>query len=196
MRPPVVLVTGFEPFLDVARNPSGLLAQRLEHEPPAGVSVLGRVLPVSFSATPPVLAGALAEARGAGARALLGLGVHRGAWFRLERGARARLDSPKADDQGLYAAELGPLGERDLATTLDLDALAEVLRAAGATDVRTSDDAGGFLCERAYYDLLAAGEALGVPALFLHVPPLDALELDAQARVVRALVAELARLGG
>ena len=43
---PLLLVTGFEPFLDVSRNPSGELAELLMEEPGAGVEVVGRVLPV------------------------------------------------------------------------------------------------------------------------------------------------------
>lgn len=187
---PTVLVTGFGPFLDVTANPSGTLAKRLAATPPDGVEVVGRVLPVSYARTPVALAAAMAEV--AAPRAMLALGLHRGSWLRLEARARARLDSPAPDAEGVHGLDLPPLGRRDLECSLDLERLASALRAAGAPDVRISRDAGGYLCERVYYDLLRAGQTLGLPALFVHVPALDLLGLDIQERVLRALVVELA----
>lgn len=190
-----MLVTGFGPFLEVERNASGEVALALAALPAdalGGARVAAGVLPVVFAevadAVDALLAGLAPEVPGL----LLGLGVHRGGSFRLERGARARLDSPKTDNAGRRAAELAPLGERDLATDLDLERLGRVLRSAGADEIQLSDDAGGFVCERAYHHLLARADALGVPALFLHVPPLERVPVEAQVPVVAGLVAALA----
>lgn len=193
MRPSAVLVTGFGPFLDAAHNPSGELALRLTGGPPEGLDVLGRILPVSFTHAPPALAEALGDVGARGPRALLGLGLHRGEGFRLERRARARLGSQKPDAEGAYAHDQQPLGERDLETTLDLEALRAALAEVTDAEVRVSDDAGGYLCERVYYDLLAAGEGLGIPALFLHVPSAERVEMKEQERVVGALLSLLTR---
>lgn len=193
MSAPLVFVTGFEPFLDVAVNPSGELAHALAASPPGGIEVVGALLPVSFERTPVAFEEALAEVLPLGPVALLGLGVQRGEYFRLESTARARLGSDKPDADGSFASDQGPLGARDLSTTLELEELRRALLEAGASDARISSDAGGYLCERTYYSLLSAGERAQLPALFLHVPPVEAFSVERQLPIVRALVEALVR---
>jgi len=191
---PLVLVTGFGPFRDVARNPSGELAEALALDPPAGVEVVGRVLPVSFAAAPPALEAAIERLAPRVPDAILGLGVQRGAWFRLERRARAVLDSEKPDLDGRFARELEPLGARDLECALDLERLCAAMRAAGAGEARASDQAGGYVCERVFRAALEAGARLGLPGLFLHLPPADLVSVDDQLPVLRGLLVELAAM--
>ena len=191
MSAPLVFVTGFEPFLDVAVNPSGELARGLTESPPAGIEVAGALLPVSFERTPAAFEAALEEVLPRRPVALLGLGVQRGEYFRLESTARARLSSEKPDADGVFACDLGALGGQDLHTPLDLEALRRALLHAGAPDARTSQDAGGYLCERTYYSLLSAGQRHGLPALFLHVPPVEAWAVERQLPIVQALIAAL-----
>lgn len=185
-----MLVTGFGPFPGCVDNPSRDVARALEREPPAGVRVVARELPVTFRGAPEGIREALAELAPKHPTALLGLGVQPDPWFRLERRARGRYRGVRADNDGAtpddLALELGPSRE----STLDLEHLAEVLRAAGARDVRLSDDAGGYVCEVTFHTLL--GLAGGAPAVFLHVPPASVLDAAAQTPIVRALVAELA----
>jgi pyroglutamyl-peptidase len=190
VRAPLVLVTGFGPFRGRTRNPSREVARALEREPPQGVRVVARELPVTYRGAPRAIRRALADLAPERPAALLGLGVQRHPWFRLERRARGvyrgqRLDNV-GDSPSALGLDLGP--ERECA--LELEPLADVLRAAGAPDVRISDDAGGFVCEVCFHTLL--GEARGAPAVFLHVPPVRALDAQAQAPLVRALVAALA----
>jgi pyroglutamyl-peptidase len=181
-----VLVTGFGPFLDVARNPSGDLALSLAQGPPEGIDVAGVVLPVSFTAAPAVLQTFLEGLWPRVPDVLLGLGLHREGWLRLEARARGSLGSAKRDVDGQLGSEHGPLPGGELRTSLDLGALAHALRAAGATDVRPSEDAGGYVCERAYHAALSAGERLGRPAVFLHVPPAEVLGVERQSEILRA----------
>jgi pyroglutamyl-peptidase len=95
------------------------------------------------------------------------------------------------DNEGRTAVELGlPAGE-DVEVGLDLEPLVQVLADAGAGEVRISDDAGGYVCERTFRELLLCGRELGVPALFLHVPPAGHLPATLQAPIVRALVERL-----
>lgn len=126
------------------------------------------------------------------------MGVHRGSWYRLESRAAAKLidvdNLPDAD--GAYADEQPLLGDSDLVTDLDLEALRQSLLEGGAEDVRISDDAGGYLCNVAYYLGLRAGEELQIPALFLHVPPIASADLTTQSTVIRPMVLELARQAG
>jgi pyrrolidone-carboxylate peptidase len=190
VRTPLVLVTGFGPFLGRAVNPSRDVAFALERDPPHGVRVAARELPVTVRGAPQAIREALAELAPERPAALLGLGVQPEPWFRLERRARGSYRGERVDNDGLtpdrLALELGP--ERESA--LDLGRLAEVLRAAGAPDVRVSDDAGGYVCEVCFHTLLS--EARGAPAAFLHVPPAEVLDAAAQAPIVRELVAALA----
>ena len=156
------------------------------------------MLPVSFARTPPAFESALAAVRERAPVAILSMGVHRGSWYRLESRAAAKLidvdNLPDAD--GAYADEQPLLGDSDLVTDLDLEALRQSLLEGGAEDVRISDDAGGYLCNVAYYLGLRAGEELQIPALFLHVPPIASADLTTQSTVIRPMVLELARQAG
>lgn len=188
----VVLITGFGPFPGVADNPSIQVARHLEQEPPTGVRVIARELPVTFEGAPEAVAAAAREA-GDALGVLLGLGVQPEPTFRLERRARGRLDGARPDNSGRTASGVGVDLGGDLETALDLEHLAAVLTEAGAPRVAISEDAGGYVCERTYHALLARAGERGVPALFLHVPPIEVMAPADQAPIVRALVAELAR---
>ena len=76
-----------------------------------------------------------------------------------------------------------------LFSSVAVDARMSTWAEAGAARVEVSDDAGGYVCERAYYELLETGRRLERPALFLHVPPAGEIPPAAQAPIVRALVA-------
>jgi len=192
MTSPLVLVTGFGAFTGCAENPSGAVARSLaalRATDLGGARVLGCELPVTFAGAPPAIE-AFVEAAPERPAALLGLGVHRENWWRLESRADSRLTSVKPDNDGVLGEAVVVL--REVAgprwTSLDLEPLAAALREDGAGEVRTSDSAGGFVCEWVYRHLLAHGERLGVPALFLHVPPLADVGLARQTEVVAGLV--------
>jgi pyrrolidone-carboxylate peptidase len=128
--------------------------------------------------------------------ALVGLGLQKNKpWFRLESRARGRYEGERTDNSGETASEaVGEIGP-DFETDLDLELLAAALRAAGAEDVRLSDDAGGYVCERTYHALLAAGQLTGSPALFLHLPPPEAVDVETQTACVRRMIAALVAQG-
>jgi pyroglutamyl-peptidase len=191
-----LLLTGFEPFLDVSVNPSGEVAQRL-HGRMLGhashpVEVVGTVLPVSFDRAPTAVSQAVADL-GADPLAIVSLGVHRGPEFRLEAWAGTRYESAQADNDGVLGAAIQLAGPERLETPFDLTRCSAWLEASGAGATMISEDAGGYLCERVFR---AGLEVPGAPALFLHVPPLEVMGVDAQSDVVigfiEQLVAELA----
>jgi len=192
---PALFVTGFGAFLEVARNPSVEIAHALARDPDLGtglgVEIVAHELPVSLARSPGAFDDAWASVAAGPVLAILCLGVQREGWFRLEREARARLESEKRDVDGVLAQGTVISGPEELTTRFALDPLVEALRRGGAEDARVSTDAGGFVCERVYHHALRRGEAAGVPALFLHVPPLDAVALEAQVRAVRELVRAL-----
>ncbi|MCK6448317.1 MAG: hypothetical protein L6Q99_18165 [Planctomycetes bacterium] len=193
-----IAITGFGPFVGssgtpIELNPSREIARALASAPPAGVDVVSTELSVTFDGAPRELAAWLASLEPA-PRVLLGLGVQSGGGvFRLERRARGRLVGDRRDNAGREAGAATADLEGERETELDFVGLEVALRAGGAAGVVRSNDAGGFVCERVYFELLRHGERLGVPALFLHLPRAEQVSIEAQTRVVAALVAELAR---
>jgi pyroglutamyl-peptidase len=187
MPAPLLFLTGFEPFLEIRENPSGLVVEHLIAAPPGALRLAGGVLPVSIARVPAAFDALLADAPEPPA-AFVASGVQRHPWFRLERRARAPLSSAKRDNDGRVADGVTLGGAAELVTAFELAELAQALRSGGAQDVRLSDDAGGFVCERAYHHALTRAGERGIPALFLHVPPLDAVPLVAQARAAAALL--------
>lgn len=178
------LVTGFGPFGPVDVNPSGAMARWADGARIAGRAVVGRELRVSFAAVPSALAELVDEHEPA---AIVALGVQREDWWRLERRALRPLTSLKADVDGVVALEHDRAARpAERRTVLDVDALANDLVEAGFT-ARASDDAGGYVCEWCYGQALEHGERLGVPALFIHVPP-EGAEVDARRDQALGLV--------
>lgn len=192
-RAPYVLLTGFGPYPGRAVNPSREIARLLESEPPPGVRVLAAELPVSFLRAPRAVRELLRDLAPPTPDLLVGLGVHEGPYFRLERRARGRYEGARLDNDGRSAGELRPFAGADLECALELEPLAAALRTAGARDVRLSEDAGGYVCEITYHALLSGAREHGARAVFLHVPPADVLSTAEQAPLVRAFLAELAR---
>ncbi|QDV08889.1 Pyrrolidone-carboxylate peptidase [Planctomycetes bacterium Poly30] len=190
-----LLLTGFEPFLDVALNPSGEIARRLNgrilESPGARIEIHGAVLPVSFARAPEAHAEALRRLDEPPV-AIVSLGVHRGPEFRLESRAGARFGSGQPDNDGLVGAEIRLPGPEIRETPFDLACCAAWLREAGAASVMVSSDAGGYLCERVFR---AGLDVPAAPALFLHIPPVESLGVEDQLPVVlgflQRLVADL-----
>lgn len=186
---PLILVTGFGPFPGHAENPSRAVALALQRRPPRGLRVRAAELPVTFEGAPIAVARFVERFAHARPVLLLGLGVQREGYFRFERRARGRFDAARVDNAGRTGARIDLGGE--LRTDVDLARLAELLRGAGAHDVRLSNDAGRYVCERAYRALLEQGRTLRVPTAFLHVPPPKYVDSALQARLVRAMLSQL-----
>jgi pyroglutamyl-peptidase len=184
---PTLFVSGFGAFEGVTDNPSGALARILGQRP----DVHGVELPVTFRGS----AEALDVAVGAmepSPVALLALGVHRGPGFRLESQAGAELTSTRPDNAGEVGSSLGLSGPVRH-TSLDLDALERVLEVAGSGPVQRSDDAGGYVCQRVYWHVLGQARSLGVPALFLHIPPIEERPVPDQVPCALAVALEILR---
>jgi len=107
--PPPLLVTGFGPFEAHDLNPSGELARRLDGRTLAGHAVVGRVLPVSFRRSVEELDAALAALEPRAPAAVVCLGVHNGASFRVERRARSFLIPGRPDVDGVDPADVAAL---------------------------------------------------------------------------------------
>ena len=189
-----LLLTGFESFLDVAVNPSGLVVRALDGERlgPRGPRLRGVELPVSFNRAPGALREA-AAALGDGLAGIVSLGVHRGPEFRLEQRAGVRFESAQPDNDGVLGGSVTLEGLAERRPAADLVALRALLSAAGASHTSLSNDAGGYLCERIFREGLEVGVEKGVTALFLHVPPLEYVPATHQAQIVHDWLAGWAR---
>jgi len=197
MSAPLLLVTGFGPFGDVEDNPSARIVERLDADPPEDLELLVRILPVSFRRCASGLDSALKALEPRHPAAILSLGLHGdGTSFRVEARATTALVDGRPDVLGVEAGAIRLPKNEALHSTLDLDALRESLNQQGVPEAELSEDAGGYVCERLYFHALARAQSLGVPAVFLHVPPFEEVGLEAQLRSVRQFLSALARQVG
>jgi pyroglutamyl-peptidase len=164
----MILVTGFEPFGGLGRNPTGEIALALG----------GAVLPVDYARVGEALDALLAK--GPRAVLLLGLAVGRSR-LSLERVAINFRDGLRPDNAGRVpeGSELVPGGPAAYFSTLPLEAMHAALEKDGLP-VEYSLSAGGYLCNAAFY---LARHKLGkkpVPCGFVHMPPTPDLALAAE----------------
>jgi pyroglutamyl-peptidase len=161
----MILVTGFEPFGGLARNPTGELARAVAR----GGAVEGAVLPVDYAKVPARIAELLA--RPWDAVLLLGLAVGRQE-LSLERVAINFRDPVRPDNAGAVpeASEVVPGGPAAYFSTLPLAALQGALAREGLP-VEYSLTAGAYLCNAAFYLARHALEGRPVPCGFVHLPP-------------------------
>lgn len=185
-----VLLTGFGHFPGVERNPSGEVARALAGREVGGLRVVAATLDVSWARAPQQLDAARAQH---GPWAVLSLGVAPGEELRLEHVARNRDSAALPDVDGVPGAggPIRPGAAALLASRLPLAAFAQALAAAGLP-ARASDDAGGYLCNHLFYELLL--RHAGGPCGFVHVPTLGAAwDLARLERAVALLLEVLAR---
>ena len=190
-RATVVLVTGFEPFGEIADNPSELIARALDGHRLAGARIVARVLPVSLTRIESAVRDALHATR---PDLVLALGVARATRaVRIERRAVNRADFVVPDNDGAQAIEsvLDPTGPSSRTTRLPLKRLGRAVRQARIA-ARHSHDAGAYLCNAGYYALLGRR----TPCVLLHLPPLGVMPLRAQRRAVDAILSAIVSYAG
>ena len=186
-RPPVLraLVTGFGPFPGVPDNPSGQLARRIARAMAQArsrrknVSIATAVLPTEWRALPRHLDRLAARYR---PDLTLHFGVHERAQdIHVEQQARNFTSQrPDALTQTPLSPVIARFAPAALASPLDGTSIAASLRRRGLR-ARVSNDAGDYLCNMAYFLSLARGRftVRQRPALFVHIPPLEPTEPNA-----------------
>ena len=188
----MILLTGFEAFGGLRRNPSGDLAKVL-----AGPDVEAAVLPVDYAAVGPALLPLLE--RPWQAVVLMGVAVGRPA-LSLERVAINHRDPTRPDNAGFLPEETAvvPGGPAAYFSSLPLEELRDAVAAEGLP-VEISLTAGAYLCNAAFYLARHALEERGTPCGFLHLPPTPdlacaatPLDFDAQRRALRKILDVLA----
>lgn len=183
-----LLVTGFEPFGGDNVNPSWLVAQALHGELIAGARVQALCLPCVFGQALTVLQAALQQQRPQMVLAL-GLAAVRSE-ISVERVALNLDDARIADNAGAQPIDEPVFagGPAAYFSTLPIKAIAAALLQADLP-AAVSQTAGTFVCNHVFYGLMHQLHQLRrhrtVRAGFMHVPPLSAMDLDAQVRAVR-----------
>jgi pyroglutamyl-peptidase len=168
-----VLLTGFEPFGAHQVNPSMLLAERLG----------GVVLPVSTRRLPEELERAIAHAR---PDIVLGLAL---AGLRtqvaVERVAINCLDFPFPDNDGalVEGEEIVPGGPAAYFATVPVRAIAAAWQAEEIPSY-LSNTAGTYICNQMLYTACRLAERYGFRTGFIHVPPLERVDIDRQLLAV------------
>src|SRR4051794_20799704 len=161
-----LLVTGFEPFMELGSNPSAQLAERLDSATIGGHPVVSRTLPVELAGLRARLAAVL---EGVEPAAVIATGLPPGAYeVRLERIAVNLADFDIDDNTGVRAADEplqddGPVARE---SRLPVRAIQAALLEQGIP-ARLSYTAGTYLCNATMYLLLGLTD---VPAGFIHVP--------------------------
>jgi pyroglutamyl-peptidase len=193
--PTTVLLTGFDAFGNWSTNPSALVTQAVAG--PAGDTVVGNVLPTSYSRAGSAIERLLLSHR---PQAALLLGLHpKAEQLVFERVARNRDDSPARDNDGVQHVSrvIVPGAPAQYAGTLPWAALHGRARCE-QVDAVDSDDAGGFVCNHVYYRAVhcVAGCGLLTQVGFVHLPDCaSSADLDRVVRCIRAFVRLLTDAG-
>lgn len=161
-----ILATAFDPCTDdPAPNPSEVLVARLT--PPPGARLYTLTLPTVYGQADHILRRAIVTTV---PDLVLLTGVSgRADPVKLETVARNSDTSPRPDNAGRTGDPVIVLdGPATLPATLPLDTVLPALDTAGVR-YTLSDDAGGYLCNHAYYVALHALRHLRVACMFVHI---------------------------
>lgn len=160
------LVTGFTPFDGRQVNASWIAARSLAGEP----DVQTLEIPVAWGEPAKLLTPVCRRDCPA---VILSMGEGRPGWFDIETVARnTRNERPDNNGRQPAGAPIDPAGPDRIRASIDARALQRHL-AAGDFPVRTSRDAGAYLCEETLYTLerLRVQHAALVTVVFVHLPP-------------------------
>ena len=180
-----VLLTGFDAFGGLLQNPSALLVADLAAE--FGYPLV--ILPTSYRRADRELTSAIQ--RHAPVHVVMFGYAKTADVLRLERVARNedRAATPDNDGDTGNGRKIADDGPAEIRTPANVDWLAGELQRLGYR-AGLSDDAGGFVCNHAYYSALrfVALRRLPCEVLFVHVP---GPELAASTRAAAAALVEL-----
>lgn len=180
-----VLVTGFGPFNQWDYNPSGEIALSLNDTIVGDVHIIGMVLPVTFDTSYYPLRETIERY---GPMAVIALGLDGSARsIEVERMA-VNLQHPSF----LRFSRINTSGPLVRHTALPADAIVAALHNEGIA-ARQSWFAGIYVCNYVFYRLLDDAGQHGMPAGFIHVPPLPSqkpygMEFTAMLQGIRMAV--------
>lgn len=200
-----VLISGFDPYDDVAVNPAREVPHALAADGIAGpegtaIAVSAVTLPVSFAKSWPTLREAIDATH---PDVVVATGLKRGArGVQLERCATNLMDAhrPDADNARPRLEPIDPAGPAALWTRLPIGAILKSFTR-DAIPATMSSDAGTFVCNTLFYNLLQWTVAQErTLAGFVSLPPVDesphprrGLSLAQTTAAVRDVVVETVR---
>jgi len=166
-----VLLTGFEPFGDIAVNPSQCIVEHFQAQ--RRDDLITRILPTEYQRAGDCVRAAIRECS---PDAVISLGVAaRRPQINLERIAVNVDDASIADNAGYLASgeRIAPDGPVGYWSTLPLQAMKAALEAHNIP-VTISNHAGAYICNHAFYTARHTLEMLNrpIPCGFIHVPAL------------------------
>lgn len=193
-----LLLTGFGPFGRVNENASSLVLPELLERllisvPHWQVHTLS--LPVSFQQAPQIIDHTVQEH--GPFDACIGLGVHRGDFYRLETNASPELTSLAVDIDGASVASYQPVINKRLCSNFNLIDFVEKFRWSKTLQethwplIKVSDNAGGYVCEAVYHHLLSTASQMQARSVFIHIPGVQLLPLDIQSIYLSQLITDL-----
>ena len=171
-----VLVTGFEPFPGMPVNPTALMMERLPRRlipEVRGIRFRFEILPTTWAGRFEVTDRLRTELA---PHAIVHFGVDGSRrTINIETRAVNRATRVKPDAHGAHAetALLEPGAERARTSTLPVRSLHQAAARSGLP-VALSRDAGTYLCNATLWDSIGSG----IPAVFVHVPPLPRGRFD------------------
>ncbi|NUE01185.1 peptidase [Halorubraceae archaeon YAN] len=167
-----VLITGYEPFGEHEKNPTAMIAERLDGETIAGEQVVGRVLPVAFDVAGEQLRAYLSEYTPSVAIAC-GLAAGRSAVSveRIGVNVNDAVTTPDNAGNDPVNEQIAVGGPAAYLSTLPIETVVTDLLDA-SIPAYVSNTAGTHLCNNALYTLGAAIEDGGYNTKFgfLHLP--------------------------
>lgn len=168
-----VLVTGFESFGNHPENSSWEVARRVASCGIEGAEIVAEQLPVSFNRVAEVLRTKV-EKHSPNLIIMLGQSAVTDR-IKLERVALNIMDSVMGDNDGVKPDEepIDNSGAAALFTSLPIKKLRSAIEEKGI-NVKISNSAGLYVCNRAYYEALRMCKEQGaMQAIFIHLPLYD-----------------------
>ena len=168
-----VLLIGFEPFGSLDTNVSWVVADKVATRGVVGVDIVIEQVPVSFSRVHVALREAV-EKHSPNMLIMLGQSSVTDR-IKLERVALNMMDSAMGDNDGVKPNEESIYKDEDgaLFTSLPIKQLRSAIEAMGI-NVKISNSAGLYVCNRAYYEALRlCRKQEGLHAIFIHLPLYD-----------------------
>jgi pyroglutamyl-peptidase len=169
---PTILATGFDVFPGAPENPTAWAIGELQREgwQPKGARLVTSVLPVRYDAWDTAAKPLLAREKPS---AVVAFGLSaKTTGFTLESTARNVVGIDRPDFFGAKSTsdKVVPSGPQVYPSSLPFVEIVRALRAADLPMVR-SDDAGDYLCNMLFYNLMHGSQALGLRhAGFIHAP--------------------------
>lgn len=163
-----ILVTGFEPFLNLAVNPTEQIATALHGTQYGEYVIAGHVLPVDFTQSEIAFKKLLAEIQ---PQIVVALGVAAGRHQITPERIAINVKDGEADNEGYKPQDEAILqqGEDGLFTNLPIRELVNMLQQHGYP-AKISNSAGTYLCNNIMYTAIKYAKEHNKLAGFLHIP--------------------------